>query len=468
MISVTWYNHLPAGLQNVVCSLAGWSVASGQRGRDQATVVRNALERRNLDNGDLVAYRDARLREFVAHAVRTVPYYERLFATLKLESRDIACLEDMQQLPVLIPEEVARSPKDFISRVAGRANFTPQAGQGGGSAWSLPWSRDADWEREAIRARFHRDHGIVEGTWCAYFGGTNVVPIAQSRAPFWRIDLPGRRVLFSPYHLSEQTVETFVDALNHFQCPWIHGTPLVLSTLAGLVAAARLSAEYLVEWVTTDSALPLGVQQRAIRRVFGVTPKRSYIHPHAVASITEHVDGALVVDEDYAAVELIAGDEEGTYRVVGTNLSNMAAPLLRYDTGAVVRLAKAVPLVGAPRHVASWEGPLHNLITLPSGVRIGRLERMFDDLPQVVAAQIFQHADLTIDIDVNLAPGHTKTDAEEVTDRVAARFGAATCRVNYTDRMPPVTGGKLQVVHSEAGGVNRAVVEPRARSVCIR
>jgi phenylacetate-CoA ligase len=234
------------------------------------------------------------------------------------------------------------------------------------------------------------------------------------------------------------------------------------------MAAARLSADYPVEWVTTDEALPLGVQQRAMRRVFGISSKRSYIDPHAVASITEHADGALVIDEDYAAVELIAGDEDGTYRVIGTNLSNAAAPLLRYDTGSVVRLAKAVPVAGAPRHVATWEGPLQNLITLPSGARIGRLERMFDDLPQVIAAQIFQHADLIIDVDVRMAPGSTKAEAGAVSDRVAARFGAATCRVNYTDRLAPVTGGKLRAVHSEAGGVNRTVVEPRARLVCIQ
>jgi hypothetical protein len=93
---------------------------------------------------------------------------------------------------------------------------------------------------------------------------------------------------------------------------------------------------------------------------------------------------------------------------------------------------------------------------------------MFDDLPQVIAAQIFQHADLTIDVDVRMPPGSTKAEAGAVSDRVAARFGAATCRVNYTDRLTPVTGGKLQVIHSEAGGVNRTVVEPRARLVCIQ
>ncbi len=468
MISVAWYDRLPNGLQSAVCSLAGWGLVLGRRSRNQAAVARGVMERLNLANVDLGAFRDARLREFVAHAARTVPYYQRLFAALKLDPDAVTCLEDMQELPVLTPETVAKSPLDFVSRVASSADFGRLAGQGTSSAWSLPLSRAAAWERDAIRARFHHEHGIVGGTWCAYFGGTNVVPIAQSRAPYWRVDWPGRRVLFSPYHLSEQTVEAFVDALNDFQCPWIHGSPAVLSTLAGLMAAARLSADYPVEWVTTDEALPLGVQQRAMRRVFGISSKRSYIDPHAVASITEHADGALVIDEDYAAVELIAGDEDGTYRVIGTNLSNAAAPLLRYDTGSVVRLAKAVPVAGAPRHVATWEGPLQNLITLPSGARIGRLERMFDDLPQVIAAQIFQHADLIIDVDVRMAPGSTKAEAGAVSDRVAARFGAATCRVNYTDRLAPVTGGKLRAVHSEAGGVNRTVVEPRARLVCIQ
>ncbi len=465
MIRVAWYRRLPIFLQNVVCSVAGARrISGGSRLREARPRDRGIKEHLATEDVGAVALRDARLRDFVSHAARTVPYYQRLFAELDFDPREVTNLDGMRRLPILCAGDVERDPGAFISSVARRADYRRQWGESG----ILPWSCAAQEETEQVRARFRREHGIVDGTWCSHFGGVNVVPIGQAKPPFWRIDWPGRRVLFSSYHLSEQTVESFVDALNHFQCPWIQGSPAVLSTLAGLMSAARLSAEYPVTWVTTEGGLPQSVQQRAIRRVFGAKPIRLFIAPCAVASISERSDGALFVDEDYAAVELLPGPEVGTFRVIGTNLANAAAPLLRYDSGVVVHLASSGNSAIGCRKVASWEDPSRNVITLPSGVRIGRLERMFDDMPQVMAVQLFQHADLTIDIDVRMAWGYTKADADAVRDRAAARFGTAACRINYVDSMPLMAGGKVQVIHSEAGDVNRTVVEPNARFVWIQ
>jgi phenylacetate-CoA ligase len=465
VIRAAWYRRLPIPLQNVVCSVAGAQrVSAGGRRWAAQSRDRSVKQQHSDEDVGVVTSRDARLREFVTHAGRTVPYYQRLFAELAFDPQDVTSLDDMRHLPILNARVVERDPGAFISSVARRADYRRQWGESG----TLPWSRAAQEETEQVRARFRRDHGIVDGTWCSYFGGVNVVPIGQAKPPFWRIDWPGRRVLFSPYHLSEQTIESFVDALNHFQCPWIQGSPVVLATLAGLMSASRLAAEYPVTWVTTEGGLPQSVQQRSIRRVFGAKPIRLFIAPCAVASISERSDGALVVDDDYAAVELLPGPEVGTFRVIGTNLANAVAPLLRYDTGLVVHLAGSSNLTIGCREVASWEDPSRNVITLPSGSRIGRLERMFDDMPQVLAVQLFQYADLTIDIDVRMAWGYTKADADAVQDRVAARFGTAAFRINYVNSMPLMAGGKVQVIHSEAGDVNRTVVEPNARYVWIQ
>ncbi len=426
----------------------------------------DAFARLKLSGDELAAYRDDRLRQFVADACRTVPYYEKMFRELRLSTDAVAGLADMHQLPILSAETVMGRPHEFISSTASPGDFHNRR-PGVDAALALPWSSAAQWEREAVQSRFESGHGITDGTWCAYFGGINVVPVSQSRPPYWRINWAGRRVIFSPYHLSEQTVESYADAINHYQCPWVHGSPAVLASLAGLMSAARLSVEFPVSWITTNGEPLRGNQRRALCRVFGIAPKQSFIDPQGAACITERSDGNLVIDEDYAAVELLPTAEQGMYRVVGTNVSNPAAPLLRFDTGVTVRVAPGPAIESLPRHVASLEGPARDLVTLPSGARIGRLEHMFDDMPQVLAARILQNADLSIEVDVKMAPGFSADEDLAVTERVAARFGAAQFRVSHIDRLVPVTTGKLQVIHSEAEVVNRGVVEPRAGWVSI-
>jgi phenylacetate-CoA ligase len=429
LIAEAVYRHLPIGLQTVACSAAGWMASVGRnRGRCR-TLTGDVLSRLQMDPGSLAAFRDGRLRDFVAAAVRTVPFYERLFRDLRLRPDDIVGLDDMRKIPVLTKATVSERSSEFIACNARHGDFTRRRHADPVALASLPWTREARWERAAVQLRFERRHGIAPGTWCAYFGGTNVVPTTQTRPPFWRIDWPGRRVIFSPYHLSEQTVETYADALNSYQCPWLHGNPDVLAALAGVMSAARLTVDYPVPWITTTGERLLGVQRRTLSRMFGAVPKRSYIDPLGAASVTERPDGTLVIDQDYAAVELLPTADPGTYQLVGTNLSNTAAPLLRYDTGVTVWCADAPADSAAPRIVSSLDGPSYDLVTLPSGARIGRLERMFDDLPQVHAARILQHAGLTIDIDIVMIPGHAPEEARSVLGRITGRCGSAVMRV---------------------------------------
>jgi phenylacetate-CoA ligase len=460
------YKRFPLLMQSATCSVAGWVAEAGKQLGPRAACIRAAVERLKLNGEQLAVYRDERLRKFVAEACRNVPYYEKLFRELRLSPDAVAGLADMPQLPILSAETVMERPHDFVSSTARRSDFRKRI-PGSDPSLTLPWSRTTHWEREAVQSRFESGHGITAGTWCAYFGGMNVVPVTQSRPPYWRINWAGRRVIFSPYHLSEQTVESYADALNHYQCPWMRGSPAVLASLAGLMSAARLSIEFPMSWITTDGEPLRGNQRRAVCRVFGIAPRRSFIDPQGAACITERSDGNLVIDEDYAAVELLPTAEQGMYRVVGTNVSNPAAPLLRFDTGVTVRVAPGSAIDAVPRHVASLEGPARDLVTLPSGARVGRLEHMFDDMPQVLAARILQNADLSIEVDVKMAPGFSADEEHAVTERVAARFGAARFKVNHVDRLVPVTTGKLQVIHSEAEAVNRGVVEPRAGWVSI-
>jgi phenylacetate-CoA ligase len=426
------------------------------------------FSRERISGAELTHLRNRRLQQFVLHAARTVPHYERVFSEMQLKPEAIRDIDDLKQLPIVTAEDVYSRPDDFMSRIVGSKQYVPEPRHLRSSIGdSLPMSREGAAEAMAVLWRFRRDHGILPGTWCAYFGGENVVPQEQTKPPYWRINWPGRQVIFSPYHLSEQTVEAYADALNHYQCPWLHGLPAVIGDLAGLMSEATLSVEFPLLWITTQADRLLAIHRRAIRRAFGIIPKQFYAAPHAVATIAEAEDGRLVVAEDHSAVEFIETNEPSVCRVVGTNFSNLAAPLIRFDTGDLVTLPSLAKKTTIPRVVLACEGVYRDLLVLPSGVRIGRLERMFDDVPAVLTAQIMQNADRTIDIDVVATPGLTAEDDRAIRDRVAARLGDARWRIAFQDKLPDGASGKIHVILSEADQTNRAVVQPRSDWVVI-
>lgn len=461
MIPPFLYRRLPTAMQSVACSLEGRRRNRYLRTPEAKRLFQAVAAKERLTSDEIAAVRDERLREFVLHAFRTVPFYERLRASLRLDPEAIRSFDDLHLLPILTASDVSARPADFVSRaVASRACMARGRVADATAAAALPMSRSAAIEAVAMQWRFRMAQGIADGTWCCYFGGRNVVPREQTRPPFWRINYPERRIIFSPYHLSEQTVETYVDALNHYQCPWLHGSPSVLGNLAELVTAADLTLDYPLRWITTYAEKLIGIQRRAIRRAFGSSPRLTYAAPCGLATIIQGLDGRLLVNEDHAAVEFLGSAADGSCRIIGTNFSNFAAPLLRFDTGDTVHVSDRSVMSRLPREVSSCYGASTDLIVLPSGVRIGRLERMFDDLVSVRAFLIVQHADLTIDIDIWEAPGFTPAEDSAIRDRVASRFGDARCWINYRGNQPKSIGRKLQVVISEAGQPSRAVVQP--------
>lgn len=468
MLSPFLYRRLPTTLQSVACSLEGRHRSRRLRTPEAIRIFQAVAARRNLAAEKLAAVRDERLRTFVRHAFRTVPFYERLAASLRLNPEAIRSFDDLQLLPILTPAQVRARPADFISRAVAKSACVPERRlDAAGAAAALPMSRSAAIEAVAMQRRFQVAHGIEQGTWSCYFGGQNVVPRGQSRPPFWRTNYAERRIIFSPYHLSEQTVEAYVDALNLYQCPWLQGHPRVLGNLSELVTAAGLTIDYPLRWITTHAETLLGIQRRAIRRAFGLSPRINYAAPCGLATIMEEPGGRLLVNEDHAAVEFLESAVDGTCRIVGTNFSNLAAPLLRYDTGDTVTVSNRFVQNHLPREVTSCMGVSTDQIVLPSGVRIGRLERMFDDLAAVRAFLIVQHSDLTIDLDIWTAPGFCVEDDVAVRDRVDARFGAAQWVINYRGDEPMIVRGKLQVLISEAEQLSRAVVQPKDEIVVV-
>jgi phenylacetate-CoA ligase len=442
------YLGLPVAFQNLALSLEGWRVARRRFDAEYRDLLAAALGRDAWSAERVLAFRDRRLADFVQEAARRVPHYRELFARERIDAREIRGLADLERLPVLRRAEVQADPSRFRAEGFPRSALTWMHTSGStGSGLGFPATWRAHREQWAVWARYRLWHGLVEGTPCLYFGGRSVVPLRARRPPFWRRDRAGERWLFSAYHLNADTAPAYLDAMRRSGAAWIHGYPSMVALIAS--HALERGVELRMRWVTLGAENVLPQQEQLIERAFGVRPVQHYGMAEAVANASLCPARRLHVDEDFAALELVP-DPDGCGHVVGTNFSNPAFPLLRYEVGDSAALAPDGCSCGRPgRILERLDGRLEDYVVTRSGAKLGRLDHIFKDMPNVREAQIRQT--VAGRMTIALVRGARWSPADETALRAAVkqRVGdEVEFELEYVDTLPRTSREKLRFVVS--------------------
>jgi phenylacetate-CoA ligase len=215
----------------------------------------------------------------------------------------------------------------------------------------------------------------------------------------------------------------------------------------------NLSAPESVRIVTTGAENLLDSQRETIRKAFECEVREHYGLAESVANISECEHGRLHVDEDFSHVEFIPVDSEANqYRIVGTNWSNPAFPLFRYDTGDIATLSdeEECPCGRMGRIVERIEGRREDYVVISSGARIGRLDHIFKDMVTVRSAQIYQPDRSRVVLRIVKGKGYTQESEKRVLREARKRLGdKIEIEVEYRDEIPTTASGKLKFVVSD-------------------
>lgn len=445
------YLRLPIALQNLSCTLEGLRLQQKRYGGGFRRRLEQAEARELMSEEQLLEYRDNRIRNFVRHCVSNVPYYRNKFYELGASTGDIRGLEDLRYLPILTKREVQEQSSEFVSDDVSQYGCDSVHTSGTtGSGLKFLMTHEALEEQWAIWWRYRRWHGIELGTWCAYFGGRSLVPAHQSRPPFWRTNYAGRQLFFSAYHLTPENLRSYAEKLRSSRIPWLHGYPSLLALLAAYILDTGFDLGYQPKWITTGAENLLPQQVSVIQEGFGARPVQHYGMAEAVANISECAQGSLHVDEDFAGVEFVE-DQPGQSRVIGTNFSNLATPLLRYDAQDIVCTAGRKCSCGRRgRIVDSIDGRLEDYVVLKSGAKLGRLDHIFKDMIHIREAQIVQCAPGMVNVLIVRGKSFNESDEQRLRQEFMQRVGKDTeLKLEYVDELQRTNAGKLRFVISE-------------------
>lgn len=447
------YSRLPIPLQNLACSIYGYRISRQRYNYDYRQIEKDVIEREYWSNEKLKNYKNKKIKNMVAFAYQYVPYYQKLFKQLSLAPQDITTGEALTALvPVLEKNTVQQKTNEFIPTCLNEIKHSVVKTSGTtGKGLVFPFSMDTEREQWAVWWRYRSRFGLNRNTWYAHFYGKNIVPFEQAKPPFWRLNYPGKQILFSAYHMRRENLPYYIEALNKYRPPWIQGYPSLLNIVAEYILETE-QLEYQPKVVTIGSESLLSHQKIKIEAAFKAQCRQHYGLTEATANISECPEGNLHVDEDFGYLEFIE-NQYGHKEIISTGFNNKAFVLLRYNTGDVATLpisAERCPCGRSGGVVSDIDGRIEDYIVTMDNRRVGRLDHIVKDMVNIKECQIIQEKINRIVIKIVKAPNYTGNDENKLIRETKKRVGQDMHVVPaYVDSLERSKTGKLRFVISK-------------------
>lgn len=436
------YGCCPVFLQNILCSVKGYTIKKRRYSKHFFE------ELKKYETG---YYKPEEcLRNFLKE-IKEVPFYKKLYREYHFapDARDI--YSEIKKLPVLDRETIVQNHDQILN-----TNFhgkTIILGSSGTTATSLvfPCSVERETKQWAVWWRYRRKLGIQLDTWCGWFGGQVVVPISTQKSPYWRINYPGRQVMFSAFHLSTHTVAEYYNEIRKRKLTWLHGHAHNITFLASLILEKKLPPIECVKYITTGADSLFNWQREIIREAFC----KASIHQHyglteAVANISENREGILKVDEDFGYVEFLPLEnaEPGLCKIIATGFNNQPFPFVRYDTGdlATVFYNEKGEVV-----IKQIDGRVVDSIKLPDGRRISSTSMTnFEFTTKVKEVQFYQKDVYNIVVRLVIREGYNEEEEQKVVACVRERLPEEVkIQIEYIDKVERTKSGKIRYIISD-------------------
>jgi phenylacetate-CoA ligase len=409
----------------------------------------------------IAALRDRRVREIVHYAATTVPHYQRLFAQLKLDPREIRGADDLRLLPILDKSQVRADPRDFVSISPAGQNAVRFMTSGTTGEPLEIWHDTASFLADvAYKERERMPIRSLDGVPYLYRTCSLRNPIggfvSGRKHLQTRMLLPFFGRLLEP--AMEQAVESTVEDINRFKPHVIAGHGMMIETFFKDVHAAglRLVRPRVVVYAS-EELTPWG--RDLIERRFGLPLWTLYNATESFRiGFSCEASTGIHLHDDLCHVRILRPDgmdaapgESGETAI--TNLVNRATVLINYRLGDLASLsAKRCSCGRSLRMLESLDGRADDVIFLASGRTlppryIASTCHNFEGVRQYI---FIQHG--LREFEVKLVPVDTSS-ADALAAQVVSKFRGllgedARVRITICGEIPQPAHGKFRYVIS--------------------
>jgi phenylacetate-CoA ligase len=440
-------------LRSLAASARGLQLRTWRYGSETERLVEEAIDREGWGPEQWKRWTDERLAFVLHRAATRVPYYRDHWAKRRRQG-DRSSWEQLENWPLLDKAPLRAQPQAFVADDCDVGRMFPERTSGtSGTSLLLWWSRDTvRYWYALLEARWRRWYGVTRHDRWAILGGHTIVPIARNRPPFWVRNVAMNQVYMSSYHLADELMGSYLDALLRYRIRYVWAYTSSVYALAQYAVRHRRRDVRLA--VVIANAEPLFDHQReTIAEAFQCPVRETYGMSEIVAAAGECASGRLHLWPEAGSVELMDGDRPvGAGQagdLVGTGLVNADMPLIRYRVGDRARLPATTTPCGCNRSLptlAAVEGRVDDVLYTVDGRMVGRLDPVFKAPLPVCEAQIIQEALDRVHVRFVPAPGFSHEASQLMEERLRARLGNIAIVLEPVERIERGANGKFKAV----------------------
>lgn len=448
------YNISPIFVQNIIMSVYGCYWARLKYSRNFDHFLKWLEKTEHLGRKELLELQTMELKRIINYSYYNVPYYRRIFRKHDLKPDDIKTIEDLKKIPILTKENVRYNFKFLTSQKYRRWQYSIKHTSGTtGTALNVLWSNEATMKEYAFVERIRRRAGVDSKEPHATFAGRIIVPIRQTKPPFWRYNLAEKQYYFSMYHLIKENLKYYTKKLRQIHPSYIEGYPSLIYVVAEYLLKYEDSIP--IKAVFTSSETLLSYQRERIEKAFQCKVFDRYGTTELAASIGECEEGGYHIDAEYGIIEFLKDGEEVSEGEVGemvcTSFINDAFPLIRYKIGDLARPVKDTCTCGRLLPlVKEIIGRIDDILITKRGAYLGRLDHIFKETLNVKESQIVQESVDKIIVKVVPREEFSEKDIGKLIEEFQKRLGNdMEIEIKIVDKIPREKSGKFKAVISK-------------------
>lgn len=441
------YKKLPFFFQFFLFNLKAYLIHRRRFRKDQIKkIYKSILFEVKFTESEIINNNNIKLKKFFRNANQTKFWSDR-FKKYNIDFSNSNFIEELDKLPILTKEDVKNNYNNIINKnFLSTAIITNTSGTTG-SGLKIPITNYSETYTWLYWWNYRKKHGIKFNQKCAILAGMPLFNIDKKQPPYWINNIFTNQLRISTQHMNYKTIKLITNKIKKQKIRWVHGNPSAITHFAHLCLSENINFES-IQFVSIGAETLLNHQSKIMKKLF----KNSKIIQHyglseGVANIHQDLNDELIVDENYAYLELKKINDVN-YKIIGTNHHNHAFPLIRYQTDDILSIKDINKRL--PRKIDSIDGRIESYIRLKNGVRLGRLDFIFKDMVNVVEAQIIQRKDFTLDINVVKSKSYDQSDELLLRKEIINKIGTEILyKINYLEKIDKTKNGKLRFVISE-------------------
>lgn len=374
-----------------------------------------------------------KLSRLIAAVWKRVPFYSRHWRHLGEQLASMQFPEQLHELPVVRKSDLlAQSPHELLDGSYQVRDLSVEK-TSGSSGQPLQIYKD----RATARRRGLRFLRAM--ICCGYRPGQRVLLISTRRS--------GGVMRFARWKYADVRDEALLQEFQQIRPDVLYG-PLT-SLLQICEHAGAASALHRPSVVISTAEQMSQVQRAVLETTFNCRVADFYgmTEVGLVAFRRPAADTYEMASQDLILEYLAADGDHSAERLIVTDTTGGAMPLIRYDTGDLVHRE----LRGQTMVVCAFHGRRVDSITLPSGRMISpyRVTLCLEDLPQLRQYQVVQREDMSLDVYFNSDERHTESVRQDIFTALARLCPGLPARIRFQNHALHKAAGKFRPVQSE-------------------